>query len=87
MANAIRPDYDPGAFTEIVEALRTDFVVLGLGKQQIMPVRAEALRPGMRRLLRIFEERAQLLGVRGFETEQWLRGIGIRPSRATEVRW
>jgi hypothetical protein len=82
MANAVRPDYDPGAFTDFVEALQTDCVVLGLGKQKAMPVRADSLRPGMQRLLRMFDERAKLLGVRGFETEHWLQGIGIGRARA-----
>lgn len=77
MANAIRPDFDPGCFTEIVEKLDTEYIVLGLGLQHEIPSRLSVLHPRNQRLLRTFNERATLLGVRGTRTAEWLKKAGI----------
>jgi hypothetical protein len=77
MANALRLDFDAGPLAEIVSALKTDFVVLGLGLQEKLPPQLDCLPQNTQHLVREFGARARLLGVRGADTERWLHAVGV----------
>ncbi len=76
-ANTIRPNFAPGAFADILRALRCDFVALGMGMQNEMPDSIEDIHPNLLDLLNVCNEKALLFGVRGLETERWLKAVGF----------
>ncbi|CCH72293.1 conserved hypothetical protein [Nostocoides australiense Ben110] len=77
MANHVRPGSRLGDLAEIVEGLRTDFLVFGLGLQEAIPAELSGLDPGTERLFRIFDERSKVFGVRGDQTAAWLAAAGL----------
>lgn len=81
MANFIRPDHDGSRLAEALVALggRVPFIVLGCGLQGTHSL--ADMMPGNRRLLRVFNERAALFGVRGEKTADWLAGNGFGNAR------
>lgn len=67
MANAIRKDFDLGNLADAVSALETDFMVFGIGMQDSLPPTLSTLPEGSQRLLRMFDQKALIFGVRGKE--------------------
>lgn len=62
---------------EIVERMKTNLIVLGIGMQQPLAHSDRAVDPDTLRLLHLFNEKAQVFGVRGAETEDWLHRTKI----------
>lgn len=75
-ANAIRENIDPGGTSEILDALNIDFVVLGMGMQKSLPLNTFSLHKNLVSLLEVCNKKAKVFGVRGFETEKWLKSVG-----------
>ena len=65
------------AQAEWLSRTRCRIFVFGVGLQDRLPESPAAVDPRILRLLKIFNERAELFGVRGSETETWLHGIGL----------
>jgi hypothetical protein len=82
MANSIRPGLDHTRMAEVIEALDTDVVVLGMGMQGTLPARLDAVSPGTARLLSVLNEKAKVFGVRGAETKRWLHALGFTRAEA-----
>jgi hypothetical protein len=82
MANSIRPGLDHTKMAEVIEALDTDVVVLGMGMQKTLPETLEAVSPGTARLLSVLNEKARVFGVRGAETKRWLHAVGLTRAEA-----
>lgn len=82
MANAIRKDFDLGNLAEAVGAIDTDFMVFGIGMQDSLPPTLSTLPEGSQRLLRLFDQKAVIFGVRGRETENWLHSVGFSRAKA-----
>ncbi|UQN13618.1 polysaccharide pyruvyl transferase family protein [Methylococcus capsulatus] len=82
MANAIRKDFDLGNLADAVSALETDFMVFGIGMQDSLPPTLSTLPEGSQRLLRMFDQKALIFGVRGKETENWLHQVGLNHAKA-----
>lgn len=78
MANAIRADFDLSDLADAASALDTDFMVFGIGMQEALPPALSALPEGSQRLLRLFDRKALVFGVRGLETESWLHSAGLQ---------
>ncbi len=78
LANAIRPGFGPGILPEIIEALKLDFVVLGLGMQEEMPPNTDALHPSLLHFLQVCNEKAKVFAVRGIAVEKWLHSVGFK---------
>ena len=76
-ANMIRSDFDPGGTAAILESLTIDFVVLGMGMQTPLPASLNSLHSGLIALLNICNKKASIFGVRGLETENWLKSVGF----------
>lgn len=81
-ANAIRPNLDPGCTAEVLDGLRTDFIVLGMGMQNPLPQATDSLHPNLIQLLEICNRKAKIFGVRGLETRDWLRSVGFTHATA-----
>jgi len=81
-ANAIRPNLDPGCTAKVLDALRTDFVVLGMGLQNPLPQTTAPLHPRLIELLEVSNRKATIFGVRGPETESWLKSVGFDRAKA-----
>ncbi|UWR94427.1 polysaccharide pyruvyl transferase family protein (plasmid) [Phaeobacter inhibens] len=77
LANFIRPNHDGIRLFTALEALdgRVPFVVLGAGMQGSHAF--TDLMPGNRDLLALLNERANLFGVRGTQTAEWLANNGL----------
>ena len=84
MANSIRPHM--GAAHEriaaVIELLKTNLIVLGMGMQEPLTYNYQAVDAGTLRLLRKFNEKAKIFGVRGLDTEAWLHAMKIDRARA-----
>ena len=76
-ANAVRPNVDPGCTAEVLDRLRCQFVVLGMGMQNDLPTNTESLHPNLVSLLGVCNRKASVFGVRGHKTESWLRSVGF----------
>lgn len=81
-ANAVRPNVDPGCTAEVLARLRCPFVVLGMGMQQSLPATTDGLHPNLVSLLDVCNRKAAVFGVRGTETESWLRAVGFDKAKA-----
>lgn len=81
-ANAVRPNLDPGCTAEVLSGLTVDFIVLGMGMQNPLPQNTEMLHPKLIELLQVCNRKAKVFGVRGFETEAWLKSVGFDRARA-----
>jgi hypothetical protein len=81
-ANAIRPKVNPGRTAEVLDQLRCPFVVLGMGMQSPLSVTTPGLHPNLIALLEVCNRKAAIFGVRGKETETWLRSVGFDSARA-----
>lgn len=82
-ANAIRPNFDPGTSTvQLLDALKCDFIVLGMGLQSALPATTQQLHPNLASLLTVCDKKSLLFGVRGLETQQWLHAAGFGNARA-----
>lgn len=81
MANFIRPTHDGRVLFEALRALdgAVPFIVLGAGLQGRSPL--SEMMPGNADLIALFNERAEVFGVRGEQTAEWLVTNGF--SRAT----
>lgn len=82
MANHVRPGARLGHLVDIVEALRTDFAVFGLGLQNQLAADISALDSGTTKLFELFNERAKVFGVRGEATEKWFSSVGLLNAQA-----
>lgn len=81
-ANAIRPGVDHDVMADILDALKTEFIVLGLGMQKIIPADLDQLHPNLKRFLQVIDKKASLIGVRGHSTENWLKSVGLTKAKA-----
>lgn len=81
-ANAIRPNLNPGCTAQVLDALRTDFIVLGMGMQNPLPQTTDPLHPNLIQLLEVCNRKAKVFGVRGRETENWLKSVGFNRAKA-----
>jgi hypothetical protein len=66
----------------VLEQLRCPFVVLGMGMQNSLPATNPGLHPNLIALLEVCNRKAAIFGVRGEETETWLRTVGFDRARA-----
>lgn len=82
MANAIRPNFDLGATWKIMDALRAEFIVLGLGIQNPLPYTTESLHRNVVEFLAVANRKAKVFGVRGLHTERWLKAVGFDRAKA-----
>lgn len=81
MTNALRPEFDLAGVADVVAALDTDLVVLGLGMQRPLPPKLDVLPAGSQRFLETIKQKALLFGVRGHETVNWLHSVGVDNAR------
>jgi hypothetical protein len=81
-ANAVRPSVDPGCTAEVLDHLRCQFVVLGMGMQNPLPTKTAGLHPNLIALLEVCNRKSAVFGVRGIETETWLRNVGFDRAKA-----
>ncbi len=81
-ANTIRPNFAPGSFAAVLRALRCDFVALGMGMQDALPASKDGMHQNLLDLLDVCNSKALLFGVRGLETERWLKAVGYGRARA-----
>lgn len=82
-ANVIRKDFDPsGIKCYILENIKIDFIVVGMGMQCQIPAILVDLHPNLVRLLDICNKKAKLFWVRGLETESWLHSVGYKNAKA-----
>jgi hypothetical protein len=81
-ANAVRPNVDPGCTAEVLDRLRCPFVVLGMGMQHALPTTTAGLHPNLIALLEVCGRKAAVFGVRGTQTETWLRAVGFERAKA-----
>ena len=81
-ANAIRPNLDPGGTARMLDSLRCEFVVLGMGMQNALPPTTEGLHPNLISLLDVCNRKASVFGVRGLQTEAWLKSVGYGNAKA-----
>ncbi len=81
MANFIRPQNKRGGTAQLCQAIRAlpptvKLFVLGAGLQGSAPL--SELEKGTQDLISVFNERAQVFGVRGAQTADWLESNGFR---------
>lgn len=81
-ANAIRPNLNPGCTAQVLDGLRCKFIVLGMGMQNSLPPTTEGLHPNLVSLLEVCDRKAAIFGVRGLETERWLKEVGFGKAKA-----
>jgi hypothetical protein len=81
-ANAVRPNLDPGSTAQVLDGLSIDFIVLGMGMQNPLPPDTNLLHPNLVKLLDVCNRKARILGVRGLDTENWLRSVGFDRAKA-----
>lgn len=81
-ANAVRPNVNPGCTAEVLDRLRCEFVVLGMGMQNPLPPSTEGLHPNLLALLGVCNRKASVFGVRGDATEAWLKSVGFDRAKA-----
>ncbi|MHB1083820.1 MAG: polysaccharide pyruvyl transferase family protein [Thiobacillus sp.] len=81
-ANAIRPNLDPGCTAHVLDNLSIDFIVLGMGMQNPLPPDKELLHPNLIQLLDVCSRKAKIFGVRGMDTENWLKSVGFDRAKA-----
>jgi hypothetical protein len=81
-ANAIRPNLDPGCTAQVLDGLSIDFIVLGMGLQNPLQQSTEMLHQRLVDLLEICNRKAKIFGVRGLETESWLKSVGFTQAQA-----
>jgi len=77
MANEIRPNLNHVSLLKVLEQIKIPVVVLGMGMQNEMDD-LSALEPATVDLLRWIDERALVFGVRGTQTETWLKKMGFK---------
>lgn len=83
MSNILRPDAQEPDIAELVRALKVPVYCLGIGLQGELPHgKADVLTADVRDLMYALDERAALFGVRGEQTLNWLRSIGIKNAKA-----
>lgn len=83
MSNILRPDAQEPDIAALVRALKVPVYCLGIGLQGDLPKgNANVLTPDVRDLVFALEESAALFGVRGEQTSDWLRSIGIKNAKA-----
>ncbi|MDD5578643.1 MAG: polysaccharide pyruvyl transferase family protein [Methylobacter sp.] len=80
-ANAIRPNLDPGCTAQVLELLSIDFIVVGMGMQQSLPLSTENLNPRLVDLIDVCNRKAKIFWVRGQETQTWLNAVGFENSK------
>jgi hypothetical protein len=66
----------------VVRRLEIPVFVFGMGLQEELPVDSGAIPAPLFDLLRAFDERATIFGVRGATTEHWLHALGLKNARA-----
>lgn len=81
MANFIRPDHDGATLVKALRPLtdRVPFIALGCGLQGTHAL--SEMMPGNRDLIAHFDSHAQVFGVRGEKTANWLSENGFRNAR------
>ena len=77
MANEIRANLNHVSLLKVLEQIKIPVVVLGMGMQNEMED-LSALEPATVELLRWIDERALVFGVRGTQTETWLKKMGFK---------
>ena len=77
MANEIRPNLNHVSLLRVLEQIKIPVVVLGMGMQNEMED-LSVLEPATVELLRWIDERALVFGVRGTQTETWLKKMGFK---------
>jgi len=82
MSNIIRAGASEGEIGALVEELKCDVYCVGAGLQDDIPADLSLLEPDLQHLLRVLNDKARLLGVRGHQTERWLRAAGISRAQA-----
>lgn len=80
--NAIRPNLNTYCMAEILEGLKSDFIVLGISIQKLLPESTDMLHPNLVRLLKVCDKKARIFGVRGSATEKWLKTNGFNHAKA-----
>ena len=68
--------------TQWLEQTRCRIFALGIGIQDRLEPRADAIDPRLFALLKLLNDRAEIFGVRGAQTEAWLHAIGMTNARA-----
>lgn len=81
-ANAIRPTLDPGCTAQVLDNLSINFIVLGMGMQNPLAPDKALLHPNLIQLLDVCSRKAKVFGVRGLDTENWLKSVGFDRARA-----
>jgi len=81
-ANAIRPNLDPGCTAHVLDNLSIDFIVLGMGMQNPLPPDKGLLHPNLVQLLDVCNRKARIFGVRGLDTENWLKSVEFDRAKA-----
>lgn len=82
MANMIRPNQDHTGLDAFLKAYDGPFIVLGAGMQVPLAGGLELLSESTASVLKQFNERALVFGVRGDETQQWLQAAGLDRAQA-----
>lgn len=77
MANEIRPNLNHSSLVKVLEQIRIPVIVLGMGMQNELDDMG-TLEPATVELLRWIDEHAAVFGVRGHQTETWLKRMGFR---------
>jgi hypothetical protein len=77
MANEIRPNLNHVSLLKVLEQIKIPVIVLGMGMQNEMED-LSSLEPATVDLLRWIDERALVFGVRGTQTETWLKKMGFK---------
>ncbi|UVO48990.1 polysaccharide pyruvyl transferase family protein [Sphingomonas sp. SUN019] len=63
--------------TEWLEQTRCKIYAMGIGIQDQLPPRADAIDPRLFTLLKLLNDRAEIFAVRGAATEAWLHAVGL----------
>lgn len=77
-SNIIRDDASEPNLAAFLKLISCDIYAVGIGLQDEMPADLSLLKPDIRDLLLLLNERAKLFGVRGRHTAQWLHKVGLR---------
>lgn len=78
MANFIRKNMNHTNLVQVLEQTNIEIYVFGAGMQDKLPPDLSKLSESTQQLLKIFNTKARLFGVRGEYTQNWLQEVGFK---------
>jgi hypothetical protein len=83
MSNILRKDASEPNMAELINELEIPVYCIGIGLQDNLIIGdISALKPDMIKFLKALDEKAKLFGVRGEQSLEWLKSIGIKNAQA-----